>query len=466
MKISCFPGRFAPPPLIGGENIQIENNHYGCAVSAMPEFILPAYRGNFQAAVRFTGFGDSFQARIGVFDTAFADLSDSASISSAGTLYLRWQEIAPGNDPDSHFSLPRWRKTTVAAMPARSIAADSWIWLKMSRTANNVCDYSFTDDYLGTVNLNFSWEVTPTIPSATPDAAVLVVAAVRVASASGQVEILQQHHGVGTLWIPLESGAFSDSSSASESFDWHDPFPSDSESYSEEYSDSFYEPDNSESVEDSESPSESQCSDSQYPPDDSDSMSSNSGSRSNSTPPPDGSDSASGSASTVLPASIRVDYYYTADNYLLAVEPPLHDGSIITLGGSFTPSDTAPAAGYEIVMNGQTIAIQDGSDPQISALQQTFQVCRNPELGRWELRANGQLLSELEYHNSVEPETDSSDLTDLYIFPLLAANPNYPLGTMEARETILGGISTGSPSYRYVYHVTITFTAVPAGGEA
>ena len=390
-----------------------EHSSWGSAELGGELLTYPGYRGHFQAAARFSGSGTDFHCEVGVFDTSFQDESESTegALHDAGRVILRWQEIAPGPEPDSWVSIPRRRSLTLAAMPFRTVTGNRVILLKITRAAAGGGDYNFSDPSLGQVGVNFTWQLAERIPAAAASSDVLVIAAVRIDPASGNVEVMQLHHGAATLWIPLEGSENSSSSS-----------------------------------EGSGDPSSSSWDDPPRPP--------------NPPWPPDDSSSSSDSSSTSSSDSVSNWIEVTAVIRIDFSDP--QSTTVTTLTGMFDPFSPNGDGSFSVMLTGNMILYENNEQISTSPASMTWQIFPNAEEDRWEVRSDGSLLSGLRW-GYVEPDPEGADEsieTPIYQFPSLSRYPYCPQGVIHVQRETISGASLAHPIWVQINDTQINFSAL------
>lgn len=191
--------------VIGGEWLVAENNSAGSVINMIPEFPMSeSYRGQFHIINN----GDN---TISVCDTSFTDDPQEHTVSEAGTVKLRWHKVIRHTE-ELYYAMPRWKTARIPALQNRSVDSSAWLILKMTRT-DSQGTVSFSDDYLGSVNLNFQWQFSTTLPNDSKTQDFLIIGAVNLDENGDIYEVIQQQSGAGTLWIPLEKSPCESSSS-------------------------------------------------------------------------------------------------------------------------------------------------------------------------------------------------------------------------------------------------------------
>ena len=191
--------------IIGGEWLVAENNSAGSTINMIPEFPMnESYRGHFHII-------NNADNTISVCDTSFADETQADTVSEAGTIKLRWHKVIRHTE-ELYYAMPRWKTVRVPALQNCSVNSSGWLILKMTRT-DGQGTVSFNDDYLGSVNLNFRWQFSTTLPQDSKTQDFLIIGAVNLDANGDIYEIFQQQSGAGTLWIPMEKAPYESSSS-------------------------------------------------------------------------------------------------------------------------------------------------------------------------------------------------------------------------------------------------------------
>ncbi|MBE6366329.1 MAG: hypothetical protein E7052_00250 [Lentisphaerae bacterium] len=391
-------------PLIGGEWLIAENNARESIINFSPEFCLEdpsTYRGNFHVV---PGSNDG---QVSVFDTSFSDESSALAQSRSGTVQLRWQEIFSGELANSYYSRPQRVVTNVAPLIDFDVVQSGWLLLRMTLATANLFDFFFEDSYLGKVYLKFAWVLLPELPEPSEKSDYLPVAAL-ILDSSGNVEIIQQHYGPGTLWIPLKEASQSDSQDSSSS--------SSSSSSGLESSSSLSESGSSSSVSDSDSSNSDET------------------------------------------AEIEVTFVYQESTDSLE-----SDGSTfrrygeVSLSGSFTAAAPYPDGGYTVVLTGsETYDDGEGYGEQTYPAQHTMNIFRNDELGRWDFYDADAFdwADLLDYEDTVD---DISYSTPVYDFPKASPGDVYPDGTIQVDHYVVNGLNEPVPFYVLTSSLIVTF---------
>jgi hypothetical protein len=371
------------------------------------------YRGNFTVL---NNGGD----RVDVYDTTFADESDSLARQRSGVLTLRWQKIVSGEDGKHYYSIPCAKVTDAPVLSNFKVDRNGWLLLQMQRVNTTAADLTFQDEYLGNVALNFSWIFKNSIPEPDSTKVCLAVAGI-VFDRSGEMpEIVQQQFGPAELWIPLAAGDPEESQS------------SDSESIS----------DSSSSISESAS-SDSRSSDS-------------SGSISDSSSSDDHDDSSS---SDDPPVTVYVTLHYREDSYV--ADPAAPDGvgllyGEVWLNGSFVVSGKYPDEGYQLILTGMQEYF-DGANPTTEDIVHTMTVYRDEANGFWDFYDHD--ANEWgEWYDINDTANDIIASTPVYDHPLLKDHPRYPLGNLRVDHEIINGVTEAAPHYTLESSLIINFS--------
>lgn len=371
--------------LIGGEYIAVENNRTQQAVSLLPEFVQEPYRGNFHTIINENN-------TLSVLNTALCDELRALESPVANTVKLRWLEVRKKDDNTDHF-LPRQRLAAVSGIAELAAGESGYIYLQMRRTAGKG-DISFTDDFLGEVNLQFRWKFAAELPESDTGIEIMPAAAVVVDEEGSICDIVQQQFGIPELWIPSEASNESSSSSDSWSYSY-------SYSHSDEESESSF----SESI----------------PSDSSDSSAS--------------SDSWSSSDDFLRPVLINLYYYEegtefyddgVSESWIYEVQMT---GTFIADHGQYTAEYTASLEGSGTMTDTNT-----GHKADIGIIF-TVKFTRNESTNVWEMTSEDGPYDWWVDNTTIEEGVKVIDVT-VHSFPALDSNPTAPLDTIRVEKII------------------------------
>lgn len=396
------------PRLVGGDFMVAENNTGYSAINLVPEFpVNCCYRGNFHVI-------SSSESTVSVYDTTFideAEVPDSAAYS--GYVSLRWFETEKNDDDNTMIIRQRSRLMPLPKLTEQTVTSSGWLIMKMTRIENGEADYSFEDDVLGQVKLQFRWLLKDQLPEHEKQSDYLPVAGI-IVTEEGIAEIIQQQYGMGTLWLPMQLTEESSSSSSSSS-------SSDDNSSS------------SSSMSESESTSESAS---------------------------DNRESSSSSEGNEMLILVDLHYSAVSDIDINGDGMPVRMFYQTTLSGSFTAVKPYPQGGYQVTLTG-TVSNDYGDGEGLFTDPHSMEVTvfRNDELQRWEAY-NGYLGSWSEYLNDQNSDDDIDYTTPIYEFPPADADDFYPSGSIKVTHRLIDGASYTPPENTRNTELIVTFTKV------
>ena len=425
--------------LRAGDFTVIENNTAGAAVNIIPEFpCYDEYRGNFHAV-------NTQDNQIAVYNTAFEEIEDSSRLKYAGTLQLRWQEIKKDEAEEKYFSLPRQKIAEVPVLKKLTVRNNGWLYLKMTRVYSETADFSFSDDYLGSVKLNFSWHLEDALPQPAKSSDIMPVATIIMDDEGFIAEIVQQHFGPGSLWIPLEVTEESSSSFIDDSSSSDDIYSSSSNnSTSNNDDDSISNNDDSSSGNNNDDSSSNNDDDSSGNDDSSSNNNDDSSGNNN-----DDSFSESSSSSDIISEEYVINVtlrYYETKTIRYSENATYTEIFEVNLTGAFTVNPQMPSNSYSLVMTGTES--QDagwGAGVNTVNVQHSVSIYKNEQLGLWMYFDQHAPASWGEYQSGYDSQSDTMLDTAVYNYPQISANMLYPASAIQVDHHIVVGTKAEIP---------------------
>ena len=381
--------------IIGGEHTIAENNRYGQIINLRQEFEQEPYRGDFQIFI-------NSDNTISVYDTSLNDELRAAELGGGGAVKLRWMEIQKDEGKEICLSFPRSRTVNISGADSLKVNQSGYLYLQMRRT-DGPGEISFSDDFLGDVNLNFKWGIAAELPPTDSRSDIISVGAVLVDEKGTICDIVQQQFGPAELWLPPEKG----------------------------------------SVDVSESPSSSSSS----------RKSSSSEQKSESKDKSSSSDKKSDSSeSRDFIRQVLVRLHYQEDGTELydddVTESWLYE---VTMNGVFTANHANQVDEYFVSLEG-TGTMTDKNSGDIAGFSMLFTVrfYRNHTTGRWEMTSEDGPYEWWVDNTTIEEGIKIIDVTT-HQFPELATNPTAPLSTIKVDKII-------NSNQKITSSFTMTFT--------
>ena len=471
--------------LLAGDFAAIENNVPGSSINLIPEFPrMDEYHGNFQVI-------ECPDNQITVCNTALTDWDGNPATGCAGTVQLRWQEIQKDETEEKYYALPRQKVAEVPILQNLAISQSGWLYLKMTRIFGGDADFSFNDDYLGSVDLKFSWHFAAELPQVSEFSDIMPVAAIIMDAEGFIAEIVQQHYGPGVLWVPLKVTADISSSSSSSSSTIDDDTGSDSKIT--QSSSSIIDDDNSDNNTNESSSGGNDNDDSSGGNNDDSSGGNNNddssggnnnddssgGNNDDSSGGNDNDDSSGGndnddssggndnddssggdssSSDDVYTVHVTLQYYET--HTILYTEVDTYtEIEQIDLQGTFLIDRASAANSYTAVMSGtRSFDAGWGNPPDVANLENTVTIYKNEQLNRWDYVNVHAPASWGEYIYEYNAEDDTERSTPVYQYPPLNPGELFPSSAIQVDHLIINGLSNPIPYTKITTSLKITFS--------